>query len=157
MRRRLLAPLQRGLRVLSAGAPSHRQLRCAGLWATLAPAATLPQAARRPAWLFQLVGPGSLHRLACARRKPLACPKLPIELPQLFAGQCETMPFRDGSFQAVSCIFLLCTELPGEARQETVIGGTNVSACSGKPAGTLVLGADSGADADLTLTSFAGR
>ena len=127
MRRRLLAPLQRGLRAFSGRSPG--QLRV--LDVATGTGRTLRQLrAALPG--VQLVG---LDLSTAYLREANRClSQLPDELPQLVQGNAETMPFADGSFQAVSCIFLL-HELPGEARQNVIDECFRVL----EPGGTLVL------------------
>jgi ubiquinone/menaquinone biosynthesis C-methylase UbiE len=112
MRRRVLAPLVRGLRAF-ADRPAG-QLRvldvATGTGRTLRQIrGALPQA--------QLVGLDLSH--AYLRQANRWLSQLPGELPQLVQGNAEAMPFADASFQAVSCVFVL-HELPGEARQNVL-------------------------------------
>ncbi len=127
MRRRILKPLRRGLesfshrpassvRVLDVATGTGRtlrQLRGALPHAQLVgldlSSAYLRQANR---WLSQLNG----------------------ELPQLVQGNGEAMPFADGCFQAVSCVFLL-HELPAQARQNVIDEAFRLL----EPGGVLVL------------------
>jgi ubiquinone/menaquinone biosynthesis C-methylase UbiE len=112
MRRRILRPLLQGLndfadrppgslRVLDAATGTGRTLRQLR--------GALPQA--------QLVGLDLSS--AYLRQANRWLSQLPGELPQLVQGNAETMPFADGCFQAVSCVFLL-HELPAEARQNVI-------------------------------------
>lgn len=127
MRRRVLAPLQRGLRAFSDRSPS--QLR------------VLDVAAGTGRTLRQLRGglPGvQLVGLdlsaAYLREGNRSLSQLPGELPQLVQGNAEALPFADGAFQAVSCVFLF-HELPGEARQNVLAECFRVL----EPGGVLVL------------------
>ena len=75
------------------------------------------------------------------------------ELPQLLQGNAENLPFADGSYQALSCVFLL-HELPAKARQNVINEAFRVL----EPGGTLVL-ADSiqrsdSPDLEVLLSSF---
>ena len=109
MRRRLLAPLLRGLccfssrpacqlRVLDLATGTGRTLRQIR--------AALPQA--------QLVGLDL--STAYLRQANQWLSQLPGELPQLVQGNAEVTPFGPATFQAITCVFLF-HELPGEARQ----------------------------------------
>ncbi len=112
MRRRVLAPLLRGLqafadrpdsqiRVLDVATGTGRTLRQLR--------GALPKA--------QLVGLDL--STAYLRQANRWLGELPGELPQLVQGNGEAMPFADGTFQALTCVFLL-HELPGEARQNVL-------------------------------------
>lgn len=112
MRRRVLAPLLRGLqafadrpagqiRVLDVASGTGRTLRQLR--------GALPKA--------QLVGLDL--STAYLRQANRWLGELPGELPQLVQGNGEAMPFADGTFQALTCVFLL-HELPGEARQNVL-------------------------------------
>lgn len=112
MRRRLLAPLQRGLRAFADRRPGQLRVLdvAAGTGRTLRQLrGALPG--------VQLVG---LDLSAAYLREANRClSQLPGELPQLVQGNAEALPFADGSFQAVTCVFLL-HELPAEARQNVI-------------------------------------
>lgn len=127
MRRRLLAPLQRGLRAFADRRPG--QLRV--LDVATGTGRTLRQLrAALPG--HQLVG---LDLSTAYLREANRClAQLPEELPQLVQANAEAMPFAEASFQAVSCIFLL-HELPGAARQNVIAECFRVL----EPGGTLVL------------------
>ena len=112
MRRRVLAPLLRGIkafadrpagqvRVLDLATGTGRTLRQIR--------AALPKA--------QLVGLDLSSAYLRQANKWLS--QLPGELPQLTQGNAEALPFADASFQAVTCVFLF-HELPGEARQNVI-------------------------------------
>jgi ubiquinone/menaquinone biosynthesis C-methylase UbiE len=112
MRRRVLAPLLRGLAAFAGRPPSQiRVLDVAtGTGRTLRQLrGALPHA--------QLVGLDLSTAYLRQANRWLA--ELPGELPQLVQGNGEQMPFADGSFQALTCVFLL-HELPGEARQNVL-------------------------------------
>ena len=112
MRRRLLAPLLRGLRCFSSRpACQLRVLDLAtGTGRTLRQIrAALPQA--------QLVGLDL--STAYLRQANQWLSQLPGELPQLVQGNAEDTPFGPATFQAVTCVFLF-HELPGEARQRVL-------------------------------------
>ncbi len=127
MRRRMLAPLLDGLkpfsgrpcaavRVLDVAAGTGRTLRQIR--------AALPHA--------QLVGLDL--STAYLRQANAWLGRLPGELPQLVQGNAEAMPFATGSFQGLSCIFLM-HELPGNARQQVLAECIRVL----EPGGVLVL------------------
>ena len=112
MRRRVIAPLVRGLRTF-AGRPAG-QIRvldvATGTGRTLRQIrGALPKA--------QLVGLDLSSAYLRQANKWLG--QLPGELPQLVQGNGETMPFAEDTFQGVSCVFVL-HELPGEARQNVI-------------------------------------
>ncbi len=112
MRRRILAPLRRGLEAFAARpAGSIRVLDVAtGTGRTLRQLrGALPQA--------QLVGLDLSSSYLRQANRWLS--QLPGELPQLVQGNAEAMPFADGCFQAISCVFLL-HELPSEARANVI-------------------------------------
>ena len=112
MRRRILRPLRRGLEAFAGRPPgSLRVLDVAtGTGRTLRQLrGALPQA--------QLVGLDLSS--AYLRQANRWLSQLPGELPQLVQGNGESMPFADGCFQAISCVFLL-HELPAEARQNVI-------------------------------------
>ncbi|MFZ0408525.1 MAG: methyltransferase domain-containing protein [Cyanobium sp.] len=127
MRRRILKPLQRGLeafaqrpssaiRVLDVATGTGRTLRQLR--------GALPEA--------QLVGLDLSS--AYLRQANRWLSQLPGELPQLVQGNAETMPFANGCFQAISCVFLL-HELPAQARQNVIDEAFRLL----EPGGVLVL------------------
>ena len=127
MRRRVLAPLLQGLQ--SFGDRPQGQLRildvATGTGRTLRQLrGALPQA--------QLVGLDLSH--AYLRQANRWLSQLPGELPQLVQGNAEAMPFIDGGFEAVTCVFLF-HELPPEARQNVLEQCFRLLV----PGGTLVL------------------
>ncbi|MFM7314982.1 MAG: methyltransferase domain-containing protein [Cyanobium sp.] len=112
MRRRILRPLREGLEPFSGRPPgSLRVLDVAtGTGRTLRQLrGLLPQA--------QLVGLDLSSSYLRQANRWLS--QLAGELPQLVQGNAESMPFADGCFQAVSCVFLL-HELPAEARGNVI-------------------------------------
>jgi ubiquinone/menaquinone biosynthesis C-methylase UbiE len=127
MRRRVLAPLLRGLRRFSdRPASSLRVLDVAtGTGRTL-------RQIRGALAKAQLVGLDLSH--AYLRQANRWLSELPGELSQLVQGNAEAMPFADGSVQAVTCVFLF-HELPGEARQNVLKDCFRVL----EPGGVLVL------------------
>jgi ubiquinone/menaquinone biosynthesis C-methylase UbiE len=135
MRRRVLAPLRRGLRAFSGRTPG--QLRV--LDVATGTGRTLRQLrAALPG--LPLVGLDLSTAYLREANRFLA--QLPGELPQLVQANAEAMPFAEATFQAVSCVFLL-HELPGEARQNVMAECFRVL----EPGGTLVM-ADSVQTAD---------
>jgi len=127
MRRRLLGPLLEGLKPFAERpAAAVRVLDVAtGTGRTLVQIrAALPHA--------QLVGLDL--STAYLRQAHTWLARLPGDLPELVQGNAEAMPFAAGSFQALSCIFLL-HELPGTARQNVLEECFRVL----EPGGTLVL------------------
>ncbi len=127
MRRRLLGPLQRGLRAFADRSPG--QLRV--LDVATGTGRTLRQL-RGGLPGVQLVG---LDLSAAYLREANRClSQLPGELPQLVQGNAEGLPFADGTFQAVSCVFLF-HELPAQARQNVLAECFRVL----EPGGVLVL------------------
>jgi ubiquinone/menaquinone biosynthesis C-methylase UbiE len=127
MRRRVLAPLQRGLRAFDDRSPGQLRVLdvAAGTGRTLRQLrAALPG--------VQLVGLDL--SVAYLREANRSLSQLPGELPQLVQGNAEAMPFADGAFQAVNCVFLL-HELPGGARRNVLAECFRVL----EPGGVLVL------------------
>ena len=112
MRRRLLAPLLRGLKAF-VGRPASR-IRvldlATGTGRTLRQIrGALPKA--------QLVGLDLSSAYLRQANKWLS--QLPGELPQLVQGNAEATLLGSGTFQAITCVFLF-HELPGEARQQVI-------------------------------------
>ena len=127
MRRRILKPIKEGLRAFSdRPAPSLRVLDVAtGTGRTLIQLrGALPR--------MQLVGLDLSSAYLRQANRWLA-PR-PGELPQLVQGNAEQLPFADGSYQALSCVFLL-HELPAKARQNVIDEAFRVL----EPGGILVL------------------
>ncbi len=135
MRRRLLRPLLEGLKPFAARSPSSLRLLdiATGTGRMLRQIrGALPRA--------QLLGLDL--STAYLRQASAWLGQLPGELPQLVRGNAETMPFAAGSFQGVSCVFLL-HELPPTARQNVLEEAFRVL----EPGGVLAL-ADSVQPAD---------
>ena len=112
MRRRVLAPLRRGLRAFAGRTPGRLRVLdvATGTGRTLRQLrAALPG--------VPLVGLDLSTAYLREANRFLA--QLPGELPQLVQANAEAMPFAAGTFQAVSCVFLL-HELPGAARQQVM-------------------------------------
>ena len=127
MRRRLIAPLRRGLRAFAQRSPGQLRL----LDVATGTGRTLRQL-RGGLGEIQLVG---LDLSASYLREANRClSQLPGELPQLVQGNAESLPFADATFQAVSCVFLF-HELPAEARQNVLQECFRVI----EPGGVLVL------------------
>ena len=131
MRRRILPPLLQGLRRFRGRpASSLRVLDVAtGTGRTLR---QIRGALSGDLAAVQLVGLDLSH--AYLRQANRWLSQLPEELPQLVQGNGERMPFADGTFQALSCVFLL-HELPGDARQNVLQECYRVL----EPGGVLVL------------------
>ena len=112
MRRRVIAPLRRGLERFTGRTPGQLRVLdvATGTGRTLRQLrGALPKA--------QLLGLDlSTAYLRQANRWLV---QLPGELPQLVQGNAEAMPFADNSVQAISCVFLM-HELPAEARQNVI-------------------------------------
>ena len=126
MRRRVIAPLLKGLQSTPSQAAHPRILDVAtGTGRTLRQLrGALPNA--------QLVGLDL--STAYLRQANRWLSELPGELPQLVQGNGEALPFANSSMQAVTCVFLL-HELPGEARQQVLNEAWRVL----EPGGVLVL------------------
>lgn len=112
MRRRILAPLKRGLKAFESISP--RKIRvldvACGTGGTLKSIrSTLPQAS-----LF-----GTDLSPAYLRKANQNLSKIPGELPQLLQANAEELPYLDNYFHAVTCVFLF-HELPAVARQQVI-------------------------------------
>jgi ubiquinone/menaquinone biosynthesis C-methylase UbiE len=127
MRRRVLAPLQEGLKTF-ATVPA-KQIKI--LDAACGTARTL-QAVR--AMLPQVGLFGLDLSTAYLRKANEQLSRIPGELPQLLQGNIEEMPYVDNYFHAITCVFLF-HELPGPARQKAIEECYRVL----KPGGTLVI------------------
>jgi ubiquinone/menaquinone biosynthesis C-methylase UbiE len=125
MRRRVLAPLKKGLAAFPDVAPKQMQVldlacgtgRTLKMLRGMLPQASLHGVDLSPAYLrkaSQLLGDAAL--------------------PQLVQGAGESLPYRDRYFHAVSCVFLF-HELPGPVRQQVIDEAFRVL----KPGGTLVI------------------
>ncbi len=112
MRRRILAPLVRGLKAF-ANRPAA-QIRV--LDVATGTGRTLRQI-RGALPSVQLVGLDL--STAYLRQANQWLSQIPGELPQLVQGNAETMPFANGSVQGITCVFLF-HELPAEARQHVI-------------------------------------
>jgi ubiquinone/menaquinone biosynthesis C-methylase UbiE len=127
MRRRVIKPLVQGLRAFADRSASQLRVLdvATGTGRTLHQLrSALPSA--------QLVGLDlSTSYLRQANRW---LSQRPSELPQLVQGNAESMPFAEGSMQAVTCVFLM-HELPAEARQAVLEECFRVL----EPGGVLVL------------------
>ncbi len=128
MRRRVLAPLKAGLqtafaavipqqiRVLDVACGTGRTLL--GLRAAL-PKASLHGTDLSPAYL---------------RKATRLLSELPGELPQLLQANAEQLPYTDGYFHGLTCVFTF-HELPAPARQATIEAAFRVL----QPGGTFVI------------------
>jgi len=127
MRRRIRKPLHRGLNAFA-----HRPASCLGVLGVATGTGRTLRQLRGALPQAQLVGLDLSS--AYLRQANRWLSQLPGELPQLVQGNVEAMPFADGCFQAVSCVFLL-HELPGEARQNLIQEAFRLL----EPGGVLVL------------------
>jgi ubiquinone/menaquinone biosynthesis C-methylase UbiE len=126
MRRRVLAPLKKGLQAFAALPPQQIQILDAacGTGRTLKmlrgtfPEASLHGVDLSPAYL------GKAQQLIAADR-PLV---------QLAQGNVESLPYRDNYFHGVTCVFLF-HELPGPVRQNVINECFRVT----QPGGTFVI------------------
>lgn len=127
MRRRILAPLKQGLqalnlsrsqppRVLDVACGTGRTLR---MIRAMLPKASLHGIDLSPAYL---------------RKANQLLSGLPGELPQLLQANAEQLPYVDGYFQAVTCVFLF-HELPPAVRQHVINECFRVT----QPGGTFVI------------------
>jgi ubiquinone/menaquinone biosynthesis C-methylase UbiE len=112
MRRRILAPLKRGLQGFSTVAPHQIRvldLAC-GTGRTLKQIrGTLPEAS-----LFGVdLSPAYL------RKANQLLSQIPGELPQLLQANAEELPYLNNYFHGISCVFLF-HELPPEVRQQVI-------------------------------------
>lgn len=111
MRRRILAPLKQEIEPLAANLRTPRDLRildvaCGTGRMLKGLRSTFPQAS-----LFGVdLSPAYL------RKANQLLSSQPGELPQLLQGNAEALPYRDGYFHAVTCVFLF-HELPAPVRQ----------------------------------------
>lgn len=112
MRRRILAPLKQGLAELSEVAP--RQQRVLDVACGTGRTLRMLRGALPEASLY-----GQDLSAAYLRKANELLSQLPGELPQLLQSNAETLPYQDGYFQAVSCVFLF-HELPGPVRQKII-------------------------------------
>jgi len=127
MRRRVLAPLKRGLKRFQLRNPSNLRVLdvATGTGRTL-------QQIRSALPKVELLG---LDLSAAYLRQAARClNRRPGELAQLVRGNAEKLPFANGSMQAVTCVFLL-HELPSSARQNVLNECWRVL----EPGGVLVL------------------
>lgn len=126
MRRRILAPLQAGLRHFEQPARELRLLDIAtGTGRTL----KMLRGGFPQAQLF-----GMDLSAAYLRKANELLSQDPGELPQLFKGNAEALPFQDGYFHGTSCVFLF-HELPGPVRQTVINEAFRVT----QPGGTFVI------------------
>jgi ubiquinone/menaquinone biosynthesis C-methylase UbiE len=127
MRRRLLAPLLRGIRAFS-DRPAG-QVRVLDVATGTGRSLRQIRGALPKAQLF-----GLDLSSAYLRQANRWLSQLPGELPQLVQGNAESMPFAEGTFQGLTCVFLF-HELPGEARQNVLQEAFRVL----EPGGVVVL------------------
>ena len=111
MRRRILAPLKRGLAAFDL--PQH-QLRVLDVASGTGRTLRQMRAALPEASLYGIdLSPAYL------RKANQLLSELPGELPQLAQANAEELPYLDNYFQGVTCVFLF-HELPPEARQRVI-------------------------------------
>lgn len=127
MRRRILAPLKRGLQQFNT-IPAHQQkvldIAC-GTGRTLRMLRSmLPQAS-----LY-----GTDLSAAYLRKANQQLSELSNELPQLVCANAEQLPFLDNYFHGITCVFLF-HELPPQARQNVIEEAFRVV----QPGGTFVI------------------
>jgi ubiquinone/menaquinone biosynthesis C-methylase UbiE len=127
MRRRVLAPLKAGLAAFPDVAPKQMQVldlacgtgRTLKMLRGMLPQASLHGVDLSPAYLRKA------HQLLAGETGTL---------PQLVQGAGENLPYRDGYFHAVTCVFLF-HELPGPVRQQVIDEAFRVL----QPGGTFVI------------------
>lgn len=127
MRRRILAPLQQGLQSFSAVDPHQVRVldvacgtgRTLRLIRGMLPKASLYGVDLSPAYL---------------RKANQLLSQIPGELPQLLQANAEELPYLDGYFHAVTCVFLF-HELPPQVRQRVIDQCFRVV----KPGGTFII------------------
>lgn len=127
MRRRVLAPLKQGLAAFNTVLPSQLRVLdvACGTGRTLRfVRGTLPQAS-----LY-----GTDLSPAYLRKANQHLSQLPGELPQLAQANAEELPYQDGYFHGITCVFLF-HELPPAARQAVIDQCFRVL----QPGGTLVI------------------
>ncbi len=127
MRRRILAPLKAGLRQFPEVCPQaikHLDIAC-GTGRTLRMIRSLLPNAK----LY-----GIDLSAAYLRKANQLLSQLPGELPQLAQAPGESLPYVDGYFHLLSCVFLF-HELPAPVRQQVIYEAFRVM----KPGGTFVI------------------
>lgn len=137
MRRRILAPLKRALQVKQTVADTIQD----GPNSVKEPLKVLDVAcgtARTLKMLREVFPDVSLFGIdlspAYLRKANQLLSETPGTVPQLVQGKAEDMPYRDGFFDALTCVFLF-HELPGPVRQQIINEAYRVT----KPGGTFVI------------------
>jgi ubiquinone/menaquinone biosynthesis C-methylase UbiE len=127
MRRRILAPLRRGLKAFDSVPP--RQIRVLDVACGTGRTLKLLRSALPQASLFGIdLSPAYL------RKANQLLSQIPGELPQLLHANAEELPYLDNHFHAVTCVFLF-HELPGAVRQQVIEQCFRVT----KPGGVFVM------------------
>ncbi|GAB1540611.1 class I SAM-dependent methyltransferase [Scytonema sp. NUACC21] len=127
MRRRILAPLKKGLEVFSDIPP--RQIRVLDVACGTARTLRMIRAALPQVSLF-----GTDLSPAYLRKANELLSEIPGELPQLLQANAEELPYVDNYFHAVTSVFLF-HELPGTVRQRVIEECFRVT----KPGGVFII------------------
>jgi len=112
MRRRLLAPLKRGLAEM--GAPNSHQTRILDVACGTGRTLRMIRGALSEVSLY-----GADLSPAYLRKANQLLSQNPGELPQLLQANAEELPYLDGYFHAVTCVYLF-HELPAAVRQRVI-------------------------------------
>lgn len=127
MRRRILAPLKRGLKAFNSIPP--RQIRILDVACGTGRTLKLIRAAIPQASLYGIdLSPPYL------RKANQLLSEIPGELPQLLQANAEELPYLDNYFHAITCVFLF-HELPGAVRQRVIDQCFRVT----KPGGVFII------------------
>lgn len=112
MRRRILAPLRRGLKAFDSVPP--QQVRILDVACGTGRTLKLTRSALPQASLF-----GTDLSPAYLRKANQLLSEIPGELPQLLHANAEELPYLNNYFHALTCVFLF-HELPGVVRQRVI-------------------------------------
>lgn len=139
MRRRILAPLKRGLTAVETAKAGSQSDRMAVTPSHQMKVLDVACGTGRTLKMLQSACPDvSLYGLdlspAYLRKANQLLSQSPQALPQLAQGQGEAMPYRDDYFDGLTCVFLF-HELPGPVRQQVIDDCFRVT----KPGGVLVI------------------
>lgn len=139
MRRRVLAPLKRGLEAIATAKAGSRSDRMGMIPFSHMKVLDVACGTGRTLKMLQGAFPAlSLFGLdlspAYLRKANQLLSQSPQALPQLVQGQGEAMPYRDAYFDGLTCVFLF-HELPGPVRQQVIEECFRVT----KPGGVLVI------------------